>query len=356
MTDCIWLHGSAFGENFGDVLLLDLYKANVEDRGFDAAFPFGWPGTLSRLRASRGLMRRPKRLLFCGGGYFGEPAVGQRSWARRFRVRHYPAIFSAGTLCRAAPMALGIGFGPISDRRVRRTVVNLLSDCEVCLFRDEQSLALFLQYGGTRSPSVDLSADMVLNLNGRVFEKPSDFPITAKEVWVFHLANEFGEGRSFSDVYNAALKFAVDSRDKALVLIVADGRGRAGRKTGQDRLASRLAADLKEKGVDHSIKRYVSHWDLVATIAHASFVVTTKLHVGIVSATLGTRVCAIPYHPKTSRFYSQIGEERRCLSSFNDGTEVYRHLAGCAYEFGNPVIPSGVRAMAERNLVELARL
>ena len=42
-------------------------------------------------------------------------------------------------------------------------------------------------------------------------------------------------------------------------------------------------------------------------------VITTKLHVGIVSWVLGTPVCSIAAHSKTIRFYRQIRRDQFCV-------------------------------------------
>jgi len=49
---------------------------------------------------------------------------------------------------------------------------------------------------------------------------------------------------------------------------------------------------------------------LVSRIADAHLVFTTKLHVGIVAASLGRPVISVPHHPKTRRFFRQIDAER----------------------------------------------
>jgi polysaccharide pyruvyl transferase WcaK-like protein len=352
----VWLHGSAFGENFGDVLLLDIYRAKVEGAGYRPVFPFSWPETLARLNADRGLFCRPKRVLFCGGGYFGEPSAEVKRWSRRFRIRHYPAILSAQNFAREAPFAIGIGYGPISDHSIKGKIVRMLSGAEVCLFRDEQSLDLFRKDGGSRDTTISVTTDMVVSLSGSSYPVPDDFPKTDKKVVLFHLVDNFSNPSDFNALYSAALHYAKEQGNNIFALIIADGKGRAGSETSQDRLAKKLEEDLRLIGVESARKRYISHWDLVGTIYNSDFVITTKLHVGIVGAVLGISVCSIPYHLKTTRFYSQIEEKERCFSGKFSQGDIIRHIDAVDRCPGAPVLPAQVLAMSKVNIEKLSLL
>ena len=61
--------------------------------------------------------------------------------------------------------------------------------------------------------------------------------------------------------------------------------------------------------------KYSTSHDLVSLLNECDLVITTKLHVGILSASLGKSVLAFPTHrEKVERYYKQIGESGRCLS------------------------------------------
>ena len=53
--------------------------------------------------------------------------------------------------------------------------------------------------------------------------------------------------------------------------------------------------------------------DLCALLNRCNLILTYKLHVGIISATLGRSVIAVSKHEKIQRYYKQIGEQDRCV-------------------------------------------
>ena len=52
---------------------------------------------------------------------------------------------------------------------------------------------------------------------------------------------------------------------------------------------------------------------MVETIAKSSLIITSKLHVGIVSIAQGGKVISIPAHEKTFRLYKQLGLSDFCI-------------------------------------------
>ena len=64
---------------------------------------------------------------------------------------------------------------------------------------------------------------------------------------------------------------------------------------------------FNKKGIDYEIIAYPGVDELIDLINKSTFVITTKLHVGITAAALNKRVFSIYKHPKTKRFHRQIG-------------------------------------------------
>jgi hypothetical protein len=57
---------------------------------------------------------------------------------------------------------------------------------------------------------------------------------------------------------------------------------------------------------------------MCSLIRSVDCVVTTKLHVGIVSTSYEKYIVSCPSHPKTSRFYNQVGLSNNCFPNAAD--------------------------------------
>jgi polysaccharide pyruvyl transferase WcaK-like protein len=86
-------------------------------------------------------------------------------------------------------------------------------------------------------------------------------------------------------------------------ILVSDNRGSYYSHPQYDIVLERF----NKKGIHYEIIAYSGVDDLIEIINKSTFVITTKLHVGITGAALNKRVFSIYKHPKTSRFHRQIG-------------------------------------------------
>ena len=90
-------------------------------------------------------------------------------------------------------------------------------------------------------------------------------------------------------------------------------------------------------------------WQICAVLDRADLVLTTKLHVGIVSTALTKSVISFYRDLKTLRYYSQIGEKGRCVELKSLTSEIVKNQLIKYFE--QPVhIPENVVCSAKRNL------
>ena len=96
---------------------------------------------------------------------------------------------------------------------------------------------------------------------------------------------------------------------------------------------------------------YEDHQLLTALISEMDSVATNKLHVGIVSAAVGTSVVSFPFHNKTLRFYKQIEAEQRCIPlKFVERGDIKRQIERYLLnDDTNSLVPGIVRNLAENN-------
>jgi hypothetical protein len=163
----IALHGAYRHDNFGDMLLLQIYVRWIREcvPGCRVVLPF-FPGRLTGLISADGRgvteLLRASALVYGGGGYFGEPNSGRGWWALRNSWRHVPVGIIAKM--RGIPIAIsGVGAGPLTSGLARRLFVSLFRWSSVASVRDPESKAYLGEYGVDASRLV-VTADAALSL------------------------------------------------------------------------------------------------------------------------------------------------------------------------------------------------
>ncbi len=303
----VHLHGSHFSNNFGDTLLAYLAAATVVETDNDVLFtrPNAELETYARAHLGSRLATDPKGadcLVFHGGGYFGEPPKGSSfSWAMRFARRH--ASVALPYILTGKPFAIvGVGVGPVRSWLGRFLVRRLFNRASLVTVRDVESVAELRRLGVKRP--LPMFPDMVFgSVSALGGTSPSERPYLVIHLgsWPFPLED-----------LATAIATMCGNTDRDVVLITDHENDHP-----KVRFCEALAAKL---GTLNLQTRVHSHRDtayLLGLLRHASAVVTDKLHVGIVASGYGVPVLSIPKHPKTPRFYAQIGLQAAVLDPSN---------------------------------------
>jgi polysaccharide pyruvyl transferase WcaK-like protein len=167
-----------------------------------------------------------------------------------------------------------------------------------------------------------------------------------------HLARPSSRIPGVATVIEGVCRFAADAPE-ATFLLVADGSV-GQRDTTQTRASAELQARLGPRAVTLP---YTDIWSLTAQLGAADLVVTTKLHVGIVAAALGTPVLSFPFHAKVPRLYRQLESPERCVPlDLVTPERVEERLASVAESgYARLEIPAAVRQAANDNRQELGK-
>lgn len=311
----IALHGAYHIDNFGDTLLLAIYASWIREivPGTVVTMPYAAPP----VRAAAGAVDGPSHttpwtadaIVYGGGGYFGEPPGNPHRWGGRFLRRHPYLALSARSIGRPYAV-IGVGFGPLSNRVARAAAVAVCNGARTLAVRDDESKAFAVQYG-VSPDRIRVTADAAMSLTSK------DLPPYARE-YAESLKGgtngslTIGAHLSFSRHEEGGIGVVIDELERLLarhddVSIV----GILDRQGAKEQLES--AEELRRR-IGHRVKilPYEDTWRLAAALGQLDLVITTKLHVGIVSATLGTPVISLPVHSKVPRFYRQIGAMDRC--------------------------------------------
>lgn len=324
----VYIHGSYYGNNYGDVLLVDLFAKKIKEFGFEPVFPFANEFYKEQTGVEIGLKHSVFCGIFCGGGYLGEPSTKKLRWSFRNYYRHSKAYkLMIGNQLRYG--VFGVGFGPLTFNPFKAVAIDILKNADKVMVRDKKSADYFLQYSNRRD--TEIAADVVISL------EKSDIPSAAKEsveekwgrifsnksIIGIHVTNKFKDESTFQYIKSAIKELANKNPDTHFVFI-ADGKSRLNRKLQQTIDAEDIASNLNEN--QYSFYAYENHWEMTYLLSKLSLVITSKLHVGIVSTAMKVSVVSLPYHSKTIRYYKQVNAEERCLENPKSSEEVYNHI------------------------------
>lgn len=296
------IHGSYFANNFGDTLLVRLMCDKVSEIvGSENVFLARDPHAEERKYLPFPVVKvgdEPKidKIIYCGGGYFGEPSGGMFThykWALRNYLRHLAWVNSYKN---AQISIIGAGLGPISVPLFRWQLKQLLNRCKIVALRDRESID-FLQNYGFDTGQVLQVVDYALSLYKKKLS------VGENGVVAIHLGelNE-DELQIVLSVLRRIECNEVECIFDSSTTSVEDIRARYKR-----------AFEACGSGFKYSIKEYQGSDELIDRLRMYRFIVTSKLHVGIVSIALGKKVISIPAHQKTIRLYRQLGLSDFCI-------------------------------------------
>lgn len=326
----VYIHGSYFGNNYGDVLLVDLFAQRVRGYGYEPVFPFANNLYKEQTGVKVGRVQADNVAagIFCGGGYFGEPGSNKLKWSFRNYLRHNKA-YKLMNSNKIDYGVFGAGFGPISFNPFKGSACNIMKGASDVVVRDDKSKQFIELY--TSRKDVDVAADVVISL------KLSDIPqkyvdlVSAKyksilskpHVVGIHVTDMFDDDSTFKHIKGAIARISNENPD-IYFLFLSDGTSRLGKKLKQTVDAENIANSLDDD--KFSYYTYENHWEMTYLLSRLDLVITSKLHVGIVSTAMNVSVISIPYHQKTIRYYEQVEARERCLEHINSEMDVYNHI------------------------------
>lgn len=208
--------------------------------------------------------------------------------------------------------------GPFANRKYRRVLRILLNKAELILLRDKESKENLVDIGVTEPPLV-VSADAVFSLtipgdlnDARNVSYPRKRrPAIAISVREWHhfrnCSSEDGMRR-----YLKAIRGAVCSlvqRHGADVTFLSTCQGIPEYHTDDSEVAQQVYSSLpttvqQKVTVDNGFYKPTRLQDRIKAY---DFVIATRLHMGILSLTVGTPVLPIAYEPKTTQLFRRMG-------------------------------------------------
>ena len=298
------LHGSYFGNNYGDTLLVNIFAQWIKDvlpdytinlplanKNITKDLPDGTVGMWNLVRS--------KCLVFCGGGYFGEQPMNKSRWAWRNFVRH--GIIGLLAIFFRIPYAIiGVEFGPISSKWFRKICLMIARHSHVIVVRNIESKR-FLESNGVKN--VIQSVDAVLSLSEKV--KPVD---TNSNDILVHIPGNSNASQYFIKLIECLVRVLYDNKMSSRLLFINDSYD----EIYYSNQYKDVFDFLERENIPYSILTYTGYRPLIKLINNERYIITTKLHVGITAAALNKRPLSIWQHPKTKRLHEQIGNAAYC--------------------------------------------
>ena len=331
----VGLHGSFFGDNFGDTLFAVLTKDVLRDCNVELVLPAASNRVLSQLGGAHSSVLgffRCEKLIFTGGGYLGEPARGLSFWHLRFFIRHGWLMLLARML-KKEYLVVGVGVGPLSFLPTRLLVTWFLNGaCEVWA-RDEKSLSFLRSDLGVKRGR--LCSDLVVHfISDRVNTQRSNRSSPPDKIIGLHLPML----RKSEMVTKLCERLKRLDGNYSFVYF---------QDFHKPSFVSESLAEIRASKIEFTVHEYNSVEDMLNLIGSLGALVTVKLHVGIVATTLGIPTLSLSVHEKTQRYFRQIGYSGLNSPHDENGDEATEQFLEMVQHDEKVVIPSTVLRQSE---------
>lgn len=309
----ISLIGALWTNNFGDLLLARLFADKVAVKCAVPVFPSIDRNVASEIglaRCHQGISEffKSDAAIFVGGGYMSESPSRPLKWA----ISRWLRIFIYGDMCRILNkpyLVCSVGAGPATTWFAKAMFRRLCAGAVEVVVRDHYSYAFLKDIGVERELLV--TADYALTLPKFSSNENADGGIA------LHLTSKQSE---LNENIIRTLRHVLQP-GRALHFIE-DHPGE------YERVCS-VNPSLNSLNLTRVV-RYKNYRALVEELKNIGTVITSKLHVGIVAAVNGRRICSFPYHPKVWRFYEELERPELCYSGAADSFEhVSEHIRTC---------------------------
>lgn len=319
----VLLQGFLAGSNFGDILIAHLFYSHCRALPFrDVDFlQFRDYGIGEFCRKEIGYSARKSfwnclrhdAFILVSGGYLWDNHTFLTPRERFLWFFFIPMLYQ----WMGKPVyILGAGGGEVRTPWLRRAIVRVLNKSRVVYLRDAATKATFIRYGVGQH--VEVTADTALAITPDMlpeFEQKAELDAQAggRKKLFFHVFEANGGNRLICKNVMPALKEFLMSHKEYMLIMGADNT--LAYHPEIQSVINDMRQQFVQDGIDLFDYTYHDCWQLCALLNESDCIVTSKLHVGVVGASLGKSVIAFPLHPeKTDHFYQMIGQSDRCCN------------------------------------------
>lgn len=265
-------------------------------------------------------LKEADALLYISGGYFSnvfENIPTKVLWHLRYA---FPGIYFANHNKRI--FVVGVGEGDFSWNYSANIVKKILDKATFISVRNQETADRFAQIGVKNKIEVTTDTAQIIRDNYSILDSNSEH-IKKTRLFLHIIPNDVYFGKLKSNVFPGIKRFL--EINKNLNMIV-----------GYD-------SEVKEKYL-HYISETIEYFkgfnadkyiytgieEFIDLLMSCKVVVTPKLHVGIVSASLNNSVFSFPINAeKTKRYYKNIGFPDRCIDIDEVNPSIVFHMLNC---------------------------
>lgn len=246
-------------------------------------------------------------LVYISGGYFGERTNTLKESIIRF-IRYIP-IGLWFAIRKKDIMIIGVGGAPISNKILRKSITYIMNKSRLIIVRDEVTQKYFKEAGvkknilTTIDTALSITEDMIPKLDEKIETKINDMKCK-KNIFLHLSGNNKIDNLMLEKIIPSLNNFLREHKEYSVII----GQDNIGKNNADNNLIDKIITEKKY------YYEYDNPWQLYALLKKIDFIITTKLHVGIIGCNLEKSVLSFPLHPeKTKRFYKQINGIERCI-------------------------------------------
>lgn len=362
MIKTIGIVGFTGGDNFGDVLMLGLYCRAIMSFGHKPLIVNGTRALHKRLLddgidvSSVGvaeLKGSVVAVIFIGGGYLGWPDVMAPFWQYRFRTNN--PYYLIARECRRSSIPyfiegveVGPGLWPLAIKPIRY----ILDNAESVVVRNLDSAKVVSRI--SKTPTC-VTNDVLLGNLSVYREGPYVGCLTSRtgSVAGVHLSSHILGSHFVAKKFIDAIAGSLAAVRWHHIVLFADNPHGVKHQRSIEEIRLALAAN----GHDVEVREYAGPGRTIETIASIDFLITAKLHCGVIALSLGKYVVCIGSAPKLRRFYRQVGFSGNYLNGiFRTGRTIAKFIKSHIDEYQrNPVLSIGYE-LKQDSLVYMSNL
>lgn len=312
----ILIHGAIHTTNFGDCLFAHIFYEQMKKYGkvdFYNSSKYGIGEYLKKelnYEYSGVDKKNADILVYMSGGYLGNSGNSIKE-----SVRRYFKYFRLGRYFQHKGkkiVFLGVGGGPIDNLFLRKEIVKQMNYASKVNVRDEETKEYYVSYGVQNEINVTTDTALIMRnfdipeLDDNVKFEIDQISKNKKIIFLHIFDKNFKNCELEEKIIPSLNRFLSENEGKYAVVVGTDYKCSSS--------LEKLSIFEKINAPKYAYK-YGSTLQFCALLKYVDTVITTKLHVGIVSSVYEKAVVSLPTHKfKTYRYYKQIGESERCKS------------------------------------------
>lgn len=347
MKKNILLHGATNckSSNYGDFIYAELLYWYITEKGFNVLF---WQPSSFFINKLNNYIDKPQKtkmqscaLVYIPGGYFGEghDAKFIENVIQFYRFMPIGLKFIKN---RKTIGIIGIGAGPNNNSYLTWAIRKICNNALLITVRDKISFDAIKSI--CPQSHVYECSDLIIASSSKIkkYEKSEQInTLLTKHIGKKLLLVHFNSNIKALDLFVETLNSFIKDYPEYHIIVTSDNILK-----NENELFKRFVSKCS---YDCSHFIYDDPAEMTTLLTKVDVVLTCKLHVGVVACLFNKSVIVAAMHPeKTKRFYSQIGEEARCVSLF-DTSKDYLYAMLVKYHNKKIYIPQSEIIKAEQN-------